>query len=926
MRMADIDCTTGVRALGNGFDGGAGAPPYSQRAFSGRSLVLLIVALFGLLFVPRVFADVTGARITASPTQINEGETTQFAVRLTSNNDAEDSATVTLGVSGSATLGVDYEIVGYAQGPITLGFDSFYPASTQTVIVRALNDNVFSEGPETIIFTISQCEWPNVDGIDEPCPTGSSATVTIVDTTPRPVATIEATDPNASAEGPDPGELTIRLSQPAPSSGIAVNFTVGGTAAAGVDYQALRGSAIVPAGGTSVAIPVALLTSTSADDKTVVATLQPGSDYEVGQPSSATVSIAGARPTATIEATDPEASKEGSDPGELTIRLNTPAPSSGVRVDYSTGGSAAPNQDYRALSGFVFVPQGQTSASIAVGPLLGTSGGAKTVVATLLPGSSYVLGQPSSATVTIADAVLALVPASGNGQVGSTGQPLQPFVVTATTGGSPAVGIPILWTITSGEGALSSARTLTDAQGRASTVLTPSSNGDFVVKAQAEGTDFSVAFSAVYNPLAGLPGLTGPQRSMATTLDILCPKLGVIAGQRALTAGEQDLLTQCKVLIGSSVSNPGAAAQGIAALTPEQAAAPRTVTNRIAGAQLDNIASRLTALRRGARGISLSGLTFQLDEQSIDSGAVAGLFRQAGETGGGASADDAYQFERLGVFVSGNIDGGDKDRTANEDGYDFNTIGVTAGADYRFAEGLVLGLALGYGSTSVDIDSNGGNLDANAWSSTLYGTYYATDHFYLEGSATYGWGDYDQTRNISYSLLGAPRVADATFKGNQYAFMVGGGYDFIRGAGIFDLYGRLQSVQVDLESYSERGASGLDLDIGSQESSSLASVLGVNYTHSISISKMVLLPQGWIEWFHEFDDGDENVNGFFTNDPSRIPFALATDAFDTDYFRLGLGLGAQFGQGRTAYLNYEAAMGMNSYREQSVNLGLRLDF
>jgi outer membrane autotransporter protein len=303
----------------------------------------------------------------------------------------------------------------------------------------------------------------------------------------------------------------------------------------------------------------------------------------------------------------------------------------------------------------------------------------------------------------------------------------------------------------------------------------------------------------------------------------------------------------------------------------------------------------------------------------------ANLAQQRGETGGGASADDNDQFERLGVFVNGNIDFGSKSKTANEDGFDFGTTGITAGIDYRFAEGLVFGFALGYANTNADIDANGGDLGISAWSSTLYGTYYATEHFYLEGSATYGWGSYDQTRNIRYSLLGNSREAAANFDGNQYALMFGAGYDFVRRTGIIDLYGRVRYIKADLDGYRENGALGLDLNIAGQQATSFMSILGVNYTGAISMKRVVLVPQVWCEWAHEFQGGDESINGVFANDPSDIAFVLATDKFDSDYFRLGVGLGAQFGKGRTAFINYEAAIGMNNYTEQTVNLGVRLD-
>jgi outer membrane autotransporter protein len=780
-----------------------------------RWLASIAIAVLTLSFVSSPFAAVDSAVITASPSQITEGQTSDFSIRLTTPDQVTTDAVVVVSVSGSATLGVDYEILGNQGTPITLQFGAFFGESTQTITIRALNDSISSEGTEAVTLTISDCTWTEIEG-GGVCPSGSSATVSIIDTTPLPIATIVATDPNASSTGPDPGEFSVRL--------------------------------------------------------------------------------------------------------------DSPAPSSGIQVSYSVGGTAVPGQDYGALSGSAFIPGGQTSTNLVVNPLAGSQIGDKTVVATLQPGSQYSIGTPSSAQVTILGGTFGLYIESGDDQVASTGQPLQPFVLRVTVDGVTTAGIPIVWTLETGEGTLSSSRTLTDTQGFASSTLTPGGSGELVVSARVEGSSASVVFTSLFNPLSGLPGLTPNERRVGRTVETLCPRLGDISEQRTLTAGEQDLLTQCRTLIESSASNPTAAAQGVAALTPQQASVPRKLMTQVTGAQVDNVVTRMMALRRGVRGVNLDNLTFNLRGQSVSGSALAAALPQSGDTGGGASADDSYQFERWGIFINGNIDWGSKDTTSNEDGFDFTTLGITAGVDYRFADGLVLGLALGYGDTDADIDANRGDVDAKAWSGTLYGTYYATDHFYLEGSATYGWGDYDQTRNISYSLLGETRTAKADFDGNQYALMFGAGYDAIRGAGILDLYGRVRYVQADIDGYRERGAAGLDLDIGSQEATSFLSILGVSYTRSVSTSWAVLVPQGWLEWAHEFDDGDDDISGFFSNDPSRIPFALATDKFDSDYFRLGLGLGAQFGQGRTAFLTYEAAIGMNNYREQNVNLGVRLDF
>lgn len=430
-------------------------------------------------------------------------------------------------------------------------------------------------------------------------------------------------------------------------------------------------------------------------------------------------------------------------------------------------------------------------------------------------------------------------------------------------------------------------------------------------------------------PTADLPGLTPGQRSVAKAVDLLCPNLAALGQQRALSAGEQDLLTQCTSLGIASARDPGAALQGIVALTSEQASAPRKLLTQISSTQVNNLSERLMALRRGARGMSLGGLRIGLSDRSdqrvlgsqLTSATLPGSY-----TGGGASADDEWPFERLGVFLTGDIQWGSKDKTINEDGFRFDTLGLTAGADYRFTDDLVIGAAFGYADTSIDIDADGGTLDAANWSLSLYGTYYATDHFYLEGSATYGWDSFDQERNIAYPLAGADRIAQARFDGHQTTFLLGAGYDLVRGATILDTYGRLRYTRASLDDYRERGADGLDLFIAGQEATSFKTILGAQISRSISTQRAVLIPQGWVEWEHELKDGDEEVRGYFANDPGRFAFALPTDALETDLVRIGLGLGAQFGQGRVAFISYQTLFGMDDYSEHNVTAGFRLEF
>jgi hypothetical protein len=107
---------------------------------------------------------------------------------------------------------------------------------------------------------------------------------------PIPIATVTA---SANAREPNiDGSFTIFLSDPAPVGGLTITYTVGGTATPGDDYVTLSGSVFVPAGDTSVVIPVEVIDDVFIeDDETVIMTLTAGTGYTVGAPDEATVTI-----------------------------------------------------------------------------------------------------------------------------------------------------------------------------------------------------------------------------------------------------------------------------------------------------------------------------------------------------------------------------------------------------------------------------------------------------------------------------------------------------------------------------------------------------------------------------------------------------------------------------------------------------------
>lgn len=352
------------------------------------------------------------------------------------------------------------------------------------------------------------------------------------------------------------------------------------------------------------------------------------------------------------------------------------------------------------------------------------------------------------------------------------------------------------------------------------------------------------------------------------------------------------------------------------------------------GAQRQNIASRLAALRSGVTGISLQGLTLNSPDSHI-SDDLTDNSAYTPVTGGAASSDATlFDNERFGLFVNGNIGWGERDGTVKEDGYDFDTYSITAGLDYRFTDGLIAGIGLGYNNSNTNIDHSGGSLDSDGYTLSLYGTFYQGRSFYLDGIISYGNNSYDQERNIRYGI-GAETVnqtASSDYDGDFWSGSIGAGYDISSGASTFGPVVRLDYMSASVDGYSEAmsdpntSGGGWAVKMENFDQDSLTSYLGAKYAFAVSTKTGVLVPQLDLGWVHDFNDDGLGVSGSFVQDPDGGMFLIQGDKPDSDYYVAAFGLSAQFAGGVAAYLQYNKIFGYKDLDVDNISAGVRLSF
>ena len=148
--------------------------------------------------------------------------------------------------------------------------------------------------------------------------------------------TVAATAATTDESGAVSGAFTLARTGDN-SADLAVSYNLGGTALNGFDFNGLPGTIIIPAGSSSVPLPVAPKPDFLAEStETVVLTVAGGAGYAIGAQNAATVTIADRPSTLYLATLRPEAGATGStSSGVASILLSASGTLASVSVSFS---------------------------------------------------------------------------------------------------------------------------------------------------------------------------------------------------------------------------------------------------------------------------------------------------------------------------------------------------------------------------------------------------------------------------------------------------------------------------------------------------------------------------------------------------------------------------------------------------------------
>lgn len=381
----------------------------------------------------------------------------------------------------------------------------------------------------------------------------------------------------------------------------------------------------------------------------------------------------------------------------------------------------------------------------------------------------------------------------------------------------------------------------------------------------------------------------------------------------------------------------------------EEASSQGRYATEGSASQFKSLASRLSAIRRGARS---SGLAFNLQGVDVLSVADSGSQDSGNRAliGGAASDSDAD----LGWAWFGNVEYGfgDRDSSTNENAYDADSFAALFGVDYAVNENIVVGAAINVSRSDVNFDReagsgieavSGGGLESRNESISLFANF-SYGPMYASTILSVGRGDVDMERvaNISLATSGGLTGGQAALVGraksdtetDQWAAETQIGYTLGEGATTFDVYGGLSVASLGIDGFRETGTI-LGLTFGSQEVDSLEGFFGASVRRAMSTNAGVFVPYASAEFHYEFDNDARTLSARYNLSPRAKgelfqneidDFQIPTDDADNTYFDVTVGVSAQYGNNMAAFAQFSSLLAVKNVSANVFTIGIRGSF
>jgi outer membrane autotransporter protein len=376
-------------------------------------------------------------------------------------------------------------------------------------------------------------------------------------------------------------------------------------------------------------------------------------------------------------------------------------------------------------------------------------------------------------------------------------------------------------------------------------------------------------------------------------------------------------------------SDPSKDPEVIGLITAQIAAA-----ERFANAQMMNFNQRLESLHEDGYGSDRNGISLGAVEPRTANSYVAEGYSNLGNGNAPGSLNKA-EFERLfasvdpksrlrgdnpgpdigprrnlSFWTSGYVNFGSADEKAPGSGFEFNTSGVSIGADYRFSPTFVAGIGLGYGRDRSTIGANGTETRSETYSFSIYESYRPFKGTFIDGILGFGTLNYDSRRFVTDS----GDFAFSTRNGKEWFASLTAGYEYRTKRLLLAPYARIKAVWLTLNPFTETGDPTGSLTYSQQDASTITGVLGLRGKYDLLMDWGVVSPRFRVEYNRAFQNGGLLALNYADWIGGPTYFMPGWDA-SRDFVTLGLGTDIRIPN--NTFVNFDYQTTLNAFDTHS---------
>ena len=250
----------------------------------------------------------------------------------------------------------------------------------------------------------------------------------------------------------------------------------------------------------------------------------------------------------------------------------------------------------------------------------------------------------------------------------------------------------------------------------------------------------------------------------------------------------------------------------------------------------------------------------------------------------------------------------------------FHTDGLTLGFDHLLNDKTIVGVALGYGVDSTQVDDFNSRVRGSQWTVTAYGVYKPQEGVLLDALLGRGQSSFDNTRysDASNSLLSSTR------KGSSTILAVGASAPFTLQAVNLKPYLRVSHTDLNMGAYSEAGDVNA-LSLGKAHWVTQSAFAGVMASYDIAdATGGKWTPNAKLE-LRRNSSGSMLQSISYADTPSEST-TLLTTASPRDQQTLALGVQYTHKQGGQLSMGWSSTRGTGDFRANGYKLQVRLPF